>query len=99
MEVQQQYNRGGYGPKPEHLALIKQALSEADQNEDGYLSKLEFGQALEAAAQEIGGKFSERINAESITRLFDHKDTDKDGKLSLDELEPPPYPPFPIQSV
>ena len=59
-------------------------FARADANKDGVITRAEFDEAV------AGGKITLRhaaMRGSQIVRLFDRADTDKDGRLSLDEAQ------------
>jgi Ca2+-binding EF-hand superfamily protein len=57
---------------------LSQTFKEFDQDDDGYITAVEFKLAMTARREEISG--------DEIDSIFEHADSDNDGKINLIEF-------------
>lgn len=75
-------------------ALVKSYFNMADSNKDGMITKKELKSAVGSALNMFGSKFKSKTRKKykkkihrQAKRIFKTTDTDKDGKLSFDEVK------------
>jgi Ca2+-binding EF-hand superfamily protein len=57
---------------------LSQTFKEFDQDDDGYITAVEFKLAMTARREQISG--------DEIDSIFEHADSDRDGKINLAEF-------------
>ena len=57
---------------------LSQTFKEFDQDDDGYITAVEFKLAMTARREQISG--------DEIDSIWEHADTDRDGKINLAEF-------------